>query len=35
MLQAMQDNLKKYEDAFGKIEASEAPSNTIGFQAKD
>lgn len=26
------DNLSKYEASFGKVEASEAPSNTIGFQ---
>ena len=33
MVAAMQENLKKYEDQFGKIEPSEAPNNTIGFQA--
>jgi hypothetical protein len=30
---ALQDNLKKYEDKFGKIEEAEAPEE-IGFQAK-
>lgn len=33
MVTAMAENLKKYEDQFGQIEPSEAPSNTIGFQA--
>jgi hypothetical protein len=29
---AMQDNLKKYEDAHGKIEAAQEPSgNVVGF----
>jgi hypothetical protein len=32
MMVAMQENLKKYEDQFGQIEPSKAPSNTIGFQ---
>lgn len=32
MVLAMQENLKKYEEQFGNVEASEAPSNTIGFQ---
>ena len=33
MISAMNENLKKYEDQFGKIEKSEAPSQNIGFQA--
>lgn len=32
MVAAMTENLKKYEDQFGSVEASEAPSNPIGFQ---
>jgi len=32
MMKAMEENLKRYEDAFGKIEAAEAPKNSIGFQ---
>ena len=35
MLKAMGDNLKKYEDTFGNIEASEAPTQPIGFQVKE
>lgn len=26
------DNLNRYEASFGKVEASESPSSTIGFQ---
>ncbi len=33
MLAAMSENLGKYEAQFGKVEASEAPTNKIGFQA--
>ena len=32
MVVAMTDNLKKYEEQFGSVEASEALSNPIGFQ---
>lgn len=32
MVKAMQENLKKYEDIFGKVEESEAPSKSIGFR---
>lgn len=32
MVAAMAENLKKYEEAFGALEASEAPTNPIGFQ---
>ena len=35
MVVAMTDNLKKYEDQFGRVEVSEAPSGTIGFQPKE
>lgn len=30
---AIQDNLKKYEAAFGKIEEAKAPESGIGFKA--
>ena len=34
MIRALQDNLKKYEDAFGKIaEAEEPGKGKIGFHA--
>lgn len=33
MLAAMQENLNKYESQFGAVAASEAPKNSIGFQA--
>jgi hypothetical protein len=33
MVNAMEENLKKYEESFGKVEESEAPKNSIGFQA--
>jgi hypothetical protein len=32
MLKAMDDNLKRYEDQFGKIEEAEALNQSIGFQ---
>lgn len=32
MLGAMQDNLKKYEDQFGKLEPAKEPENKIGFE---
>ena len=35
MVAAMTENLKKYEDQFGLVRASEAPSNSIGFQSKE
>lgn len=35
MVRAMEENLKKYEDQFGKIEEASAPENTgIGFQER-
>lgn len=34
MLVAMQDNLKKYEDRFGKIEPADEPKNRIGFEER-
>jgi Protein of unknown function (DUF3467) len=33
MVRAMQENLKKYEDKFGKIAEAEEPKGKIGFQA--
>ncbi|MEF3692322.1 MAG: DUF3467 domain-containing protein [Candidatus Moraniibacteriota bacterium] len=33
MIKAMEENLKKYEDQFGKISESETPTNEIGFKA--
>ena len=35
MVVAMGENLKKYEGQFGNVKVSEAPSNVIGFQAKE
>ena len=35
MVAAMTDNLKKYEAQFGSVQASEGPSNSIGFQSKE
>lgn len=35
MAAAMTDILKKYEEQFGSVEASEAPSSSIGFQVKE
>jgi hypothetical protein len=32
MMKAMEENLKKYEDQFGKIEVADAPKNEIGFR---
>lgn len=32
MILVLQDNFHKYETSFGKIEPSETPSGTIGFQ---
>jgi hypothetical protein len=34
MQKAIEENLKKYEAQFGKILESEAPKNSIGFQAE-
>jgi hypothetical protein len=33
MQKAIEESLKKYEAQFGKIAESEAPKNSIGFQA--
>lgn len=33
VLMALQDNVKKYESQFGKIEEAQAPGQGIGFQA--
>ncbi len=35
MIKAMEDNLKKYEDKFGKVKEADTPEEKgIGFQAK-
>lgn len=34
MQKAIEENLKKYEEQFGKIAESETPKNSIGFQAQ-
>jgi len=34
MIKAMEENLKKYEDQFGKIEVATEPKNEIGFKAE-
>lgn len=31
MVQALQENVQKYEDKFGKIEKSQAPETKVGF----
>lgn len=33
IVKALEDNIKKYEKQFGKIEESEAPEGDIGFKA--
>jgi len=33
-VKALSDNLRKYEEKFGRIEESEIPEKTIGFQTK-
>lgn len=32
VLKAMEENLKKYEDQFGKVSQAKAPNQSIGFQ---
>ena len=32
MIKALEDNVKKYEDKFGKIETAEAPEKEVGFK---
>lgn len=34
IIRAMEDNLKKYETAFGKVEEAESPKDEIGFKAE-
>lgn len=34
MIQALETNIKQYEDRFGIIEAAEAPEKPFGFQAE-
>lgn len=33
VIAALQDNLKRYEDKFGKVEEANAPESEIGFKA--
>jgi len=33
VISALSENLKKYEDKFGRIEQADAPNSEIGFQA--
>lgn len=35
MLRALEGNVLKYEEKFGKIEAAEVPERKIGFQVKE
>jgi hypothetical protein len=32
LISALQDNMKKYEASFGKLEAAEEPKGTLGFR---
>jgi hypothetical protein len=34
LIAAMQDNLKRYEEQFGKIKESQAPEHKIGFRTE-
>lgn len=34
IIRALDENLKKYEAAFGKVQEAEAPKNEIGFKAE-
>jgi len=34
MIMALEENLKKYEEKFGKIEVAKEPEKIIGFQQK-
>jgi hypothetical protein len=34
IIRALDENLKKYEAAFGKVEEAEAPKSEIGFKAE-
>ncbi len=34
IIRALDENLKRYEAAFGKVEEAEAPKNEIGFKAE-
>lgn len=31
---ALQENIQKYENAFGKIEEAQAPQNEVGFKSE-
>lgn len=35
MLRALEENVSKYEEKFGKIEAAEVPERKIGFQVEE
>ncbi len=32
MIEVLQENMKKYEDKFGRVEAAKEPETSIGFQ---
>lgn len=32
VIEVLQENMKKYEDKFGRVEASKEPESSIGFQ---
>ena len=34
IIRAMEENLKKYEASFGKVEEAESPKSEIGFKAE-
>lgn len=34
ILNALEDNLKRYEEAFGKIEAGQSPTPSLGFRTE-
>jgi len=35
IIRALDENLKKYEAAFGKVQEAEAPKSEIGFKAEE
>lgn len=34
MIKALDDNMKKYEEKFGQVEAAKEPETTLGFQPR-
>ncbi|MDX9893355.1 MAG: DUF3467 domain-containing protein [Patescibacteria group bacterium] len=34
IIRALEENLKKYESAFGQVQEAESPKNEIGFKAE-